>query len=267
MLGWMALAVAVSLPVLCLLCFPTVLLRPLPDSQKNARTKTNVLLLVAHPDDESMFFGPTLLSLSKLGGYSIRVICLSTGNADGLGARRKLEMVAACSVLKVPEDNVEVLDHPALQDGFGCHWDQPLILKLLQQAVTTHNIHVILTFDSYGVSGHPNHRSVSAGVRAFLLEEERRLHHKNGPKGETVQGWELVSTNIMRKFCGPLEMFVSVLTWVHSDQREMHCFLNPSPITSIMAMSRHQSQWVWYRRLFVLFARYTYVNTLKQIRT
>jgi hypothetical protein len=23
--------------------------------------------------------------------------------------------------------------------------------------------------------------------------EERRLHHKNGPKGETVQGWELVS--------------------------------------------------------------------------
>jgi hypothetical protein len=79
MLGWMALAVAVSLPVLCLLCFPTVLLRPLPDSQKNGRTKTNVLLLVAHPDDESMFFGPTLLSLSKLGGYSIRVICLSTG--------------------------------------------------------------------------------------------------------------------------------------------------------------------------------------------
>ncbi|CAM6068737.1 unnamed protein product [Sphagnum tenellum] len=259
MLGWMVLGVAVSLPVLCLLCFPTVLLRPLPYSQKNARTKTNVLLLVAHPDDESMFFGPTLLSLSKLGGYSIRVICLSTGNADGFGARRKLEMVAACSVLKVPADNVEVLDHPDLQDGFGCHWDQPLILKLLQQAVMTHNIHVILTFDSYGVSGHPNHRSVSAGVR--------RLHHKNGPQGETVRGWELVSTNIMRKFCGPLEMFASVLNWVYSDQREMHCFLNPSPITSIMAMSRHQSQWVWYRRLFVLFARYTYVNTLKQIRS
>jgi hypothetical protein len=33
MWGWMALAVAVSLPVLCLLYFPTVLLRPLPDSQ------------------------------------------------------------------------------------------------------------------------------------------------------------------------------------------------------------------------------------------
>ncbi len=34
---------------------------------------------------------------------------------------------------------------------------------------------------------------VIAWCSAFLLEEERRLHHKNGPKGETVQGWELVS--------------------------------------------------------------------------
>jgi hypothetical protein len=48
----------------------------------------------------------------------------------------------------VPEDNVEVLDHPALQDGFGCHWDQPLILKLVQQAVTTHNIHVVSSQNS-----------------------------------------------------------------------------------------------------------------------
>jgi N-acetylglucosaminylphosphatidylinositol deacetylase len=83
---------------------------------ENARTKTNVLLLVAHPDDESMFFGPTLLSLSKLGGYSIRVICLSTGNADGFGARRKLEMVAACSVLKV---NNNSLPFPVLVDSLG----------------------------------------------------------------------------------------------------------------------------------------------------
>ncbi len=37
MLGWMALGVAVSLPVLWLLCFPTVLLRPLPDSQSKDR--------------------------------------------------------------------------------------------------------------------------------------------------------------------------------------------------------------------------------------
>jgi hypothetical protein len=34
------------------------------------------------------------------------------------------------------------------QDGFGCHWDQPLILKLLQQAVTTHNIHVVSSQNS-----------------------------------------------------------------------------------------------------------------------
>jgi N-acetylglucosaminylphosphatidylinositol deacetylase len=27
----------------------------------------------------------------------------------------------------------------------------------------------------------------------------------------------------------------------------------------------HKSQWVWYRKLFVVFSRYTYTNTLKRM--
>ena len=31
------------------------------------------------------------------------------------------------------------------------------------------------------------------------------------------------------------------------------------------AMSLHRSQWVWYRKLFVVFSRYAYVNSLRRL--
>jgi len=43
-------------------------------------TGKRILLLIAHPDDEAMFFGPTLLSLTRpeLGNH-IKILCLSSG--------------------------------------------------------------------------------------------------------------------------------------------------------------------------------------------
>lgn len=39
-----------------------------------------VLLLIAHPDDEAMFFAPTLLALTRpeLGNH-VKILCLSSG--------------------------------------------------------------------------------------------------------------------------------------------------------------------------------------------
>lgn len=39
---------------------------------------SRLLLVIAHPDDESMFFAPTLQHLTKR-GTSIYVLCLSNG--------------------------------------------------------------------------------------------------------------------------------------------------------------------------------------------
>lgn len=48
-----------------------------------------VLLVIAHPDDECMFFGPTLVGLlgaevarngGKLDERTVKVLCLSTGS-------------------------------------------------------------------------------------------------------------------------------------------------------------------------------------------
>jgi N-acetylglucosaminylphosphatidylinositol deacetylase len=45
-------------------------------------TGKSIVLLIAHPDDEAMFFAPTLLALTKpeLGNH-VKVLCLSTGMA------------------------------------------------------------------------------------------------------------------------------------------------------------------------------------------
>ena len=42
------------------------------------------LLVIAHPDDETMFFGPTIRQLLKANVH-IFVLSISCGNADGLG--------------------------------------------------------------------------------------------------------------------------------------------------------------------------------------
>lgn len=40
---------------------------------------SRVLLVIAHPDDECMFFGPTLIALRKRSNCRIFVLCLSRG--------------------------------------------------------------------------------------------------------------------------------------------------------------------------------------------
>eukprot|EP00035_Acanthoeca_spectabilis_P037791 m.47445 g.47445 ORF g.47445 m.47445 type:complete len:102 (-) comp8864_c0_seq1:2284-2589(-) len=41
-----------------------------------------VLLVTAHPDDEAMFFGPTIARMRRL-GHTVHILCLSTGNFEG----------------------------------------------------------------------------------------------------------------------------------------------------------------------------------------
>lgn len=97
--------------------------------------ESTALIVTAHPDDEAMFFGPTIQQLLRE-GVDIHMLCLSTGvagsccacrltlqlhhatcrmpgglaacasltgagNADGLGTIRHVEMLRACEALGV----------------------------------------------------------------------------------------------------------------------------------------------------------------------
>ncbi|XP_048233519.1 N-acetylglucosaminyl-phosphatidylinositol de-N-acetylase isoform X2 [Ricinus communis] len=220
-----------------------------------APCKKNVLLVIAHPDDESMFFSPTINYLIS-GGHNLYILCLSIGNADGLGNARKHELYQACVILKVPLQQVKVLDHPNLQDGFGQVWDHNFLAKIMEEEVSTNDIDVVITFDKHGISGHCNHCDVHYGVSKLL--------HANFQR--SIEAWELVSTNILRKYSGPIDIWLSMLSAMKYKNGTMHCLLNMHPEKSFHAMAAHSSQWVWFRKLFVSFSSYTYVNTLRKIK-
>ena len=78
-----------------------------------------VLLVISHPDDESMFFGPTIQALRRAGART-HILCLSNGDADGLGAVREKELEIARKFLGV--DSSEVVNDSKLKDGFKEAW-------------------------------------------------------------------------------------------------------------------------------------------------
>ncbi|KAL0805711.1 hypothetical protein Bca101_098202 [Brassica carinata] len=198
--------------------------------------KKNVLFVIAHPDDESI-------------GYAFT---LPTGNADGMGSIRKDELHQACAVLRVPLEQLKVLDHPNLQDGFGQVWSHDLLAKVIGEEVSNHDIHTIITFDNYGVSGHCNHRDVHHG---FLQTNSER----------NIKAWELASLNIFRKYSGPIDIWLSIFSSKRNPSKAI--IINEQPWKSYKAMAQHLSQWVWFRKLFVSFSSYTYANTLDRINT
>ncbi|XP_071715984.1 uncharacterized protein [Rutidosis leptorrhynchoides] len=256
---WYLISVLVAVVWIASLCkFLHATLYPYPSPILNIDDeylpKRNVLLVIAHPDDESMFFSPTINQLTSR-GHNVHILCMSTGNADGIGDVRKKELYRASAILKVPNLQVTVLDHPEFQDGFGKVWSSSIISKIVEKKVLAHAIDTIITFDSYGVSGHCNHRDVHHGVQRYLLDTSSR----------DIEAWELVSTNLIRKFSGPIDIWLSL--WSSGENtlpESKECFLNDHPRRSYAAMSEHRSQWVWFRKLFVIFSSYTYVNTLRK---
>lgn len=77
-----------------------------------------ILLLPCIADDESMFFAPSLLNLlsehEAPNGTHItptgHILSLSSGDKDGLGATRTIEMRGACLAYGIHPENCIVLD-------------------------------------------------------------------------------------------------------------------------------------------------------------
>ncbi|CAG8581012.1 9145_t:CDS:2, partial [Acaulospora morrowiae] len=99
-----------------------------------------ILLLIAHPDDECMFFGPSLLELVPKN--KIHVLCLSIGNESGLGEIRRKELEASCVTLGIDVENVSSLDHQSLQDGPNNSWDSNVISTILDDYVNKNDINM-----------------------------------------------------------------------------------------------------------------------------
>tara|TARA_B110000977_G_scaffold14891_1_gene18380 strand:+ start:2097 stop:2855 length:759 start_codon:yes stop_codon:yes gene_type:complete len=242
--GWVSIASVVFLALALNLCALAQVRRKHGVSLAGWR---RVLLVISHPDDESMFFGPTIQALRGVGART-HILCLSNGDADGLGAVREKELEAARSFLGV--DSCEVVNDLKLRDGFGEVWPEDVVAARVEASVRRVDADVVLTFDSKGVSGHPNHVSAYRGVCLWKQDTKAQA---------SVSAWALVTVNPLRKFSMFAEVAVSFVC-------EPHVLAAASSAVDIVrAMSKHRSQWVWYRKLFVVFSRYAYVNSLRRL--
>ncbi|KAF5828924.1 putative deacetylase LmbE-like domain-containing protein [Dunaliella salina] len=234
-----------------------------PSLQPLLSPTDRVLLVIAHPDDESMFFAPTVLSLREA-HIPVFILCLSTGNADGHGSTRQRELLQACKKLNVPKENVEVIDDPQLQDGLKTVWPEQVIQKQVHLCAVNNNVNKVITFDEKGISSHPNHISAFHGVRAYYAWRSRVSSVQNDAVISSLPPltvFTLETTSLVRKYMGFLDVFASRVY----AQRSRMCLLvvNPQPSKGMLAMMQHRSQLVWYRWLFIVLSRYTYMNTLK----
>uniref|UniRef100_A0A7S3ZPL6 N-acetylglucosaminylphosphatidylinositol deacetylase n=1 Tax=Pelagomonas calceolata TaxID=35677 RepID=A0A7S3ZPL6_9STRA len=120
-----------------------------------------IILIIAHPDDEAMFFYPTISRAKRL-----HIICLSNGGYDGLGEQREKELQRAARRLGA---SATCVNNAALQDGPHA-WDPSVVAANVGPWL--HAGAVVVTFDRYGASGHANHVAVYHGVRR--LAQTRR---------------------------------------------------------------------------------------------
>ncbi|KAH9836312.1 LmbE-like protein [Rhodofomes roseus] len=237
---------------------------------------SRVLLLTAHPDDECMFFAPTLLGLFAHGSASVEdrnspeifSLCLSVGNADGLGNVRRDELGQSLDVLGVPPSRRWVEDRSDLQDNFTAQWDHDTIADVVRPYVLENRITTILTFDKYGISGHPNHVSLPHGAARMLSTFP--LHSDIGsPESSATAStlarprlFTLVSVPLAHKYTGPWAALLLKASFTVSDVRTGPAFVAGvnEYATALRAMMQHRSQLVWFRWLYVAFSRYMWVN-------
>jgi hypothetical protein len=132
--------------------------------EDDEKIKLPILFVTAHPDDECMFFSPTILSIRRqidlwmekrrrnilvplnpsstpsgrasrkrrpkgttgfegeeledfsqynwlsTAAHQMYIICLSSGNHDGLGEDRKMELICSCTQMGFLEERITILD-------------------------------------------------------------------------------------------------------------------------------------------------------------
>ncbi|KAH7408863.1 putative deacetylase LmbE-like domain-containing protein [Cadophora sp. MPI-SDFR-AT-0126] len=232
----------------------------------------NLLIVTAHPDDECLFFAPSILGVldrnpDTVGG----LLVMSTGNNEGIGETRKAELQGSCVTLGVEETRCVALDRPDIQDSPRVWWDESLIESIVKEYVQKWHVDVIITFDEGGVSGHVNHRAVSAAIRNYASTD-----------AHAPATYMLSTTMLIRKYTflldlpltsGPFSWGILQALFSRSrasdpggDRGVLVANTWGRYLASRQAFAKHTSQYSWDRNLYMILSRYVWFNNLRRVR-
>jgi len=275
-MNWLTVAQVPAL-ILALWLFTAWMSQSFPTLQNK-----RILFLIAHPDDEAMFFAPTLQWLTRPElGNQVFILCFSSGDADGLGHIRKEELKKSALLLGLKSaEHVVVIEDEKFPDSMTVDWDPKFISNILTRlfapklasmpstSAPQTVIDAIVTFDNQGVSSHPNHISLFNGAAAFL----RNLMQRHTGWECPVKLYTLTSVNVLRKYSSVLDSVITVITCMWRSKEKSN-FPTPLLIVSGPGGTRkaqkamttaHKSQMRWFRWGWIGISRYMVVNDLKR---
>ncbi|XP_040036060.1 N-acetylglucosaminyl-phosphatidylinositol de-N-acetylase isoform X2 [Gasterosteus aculeatus] len=211
----------------------------------------SALLVTAHPDDECMFFAPTIIRLVELKA-NVHLLCLSEGNYYNQGAQRRQELLNSCAVLGIPDCRITIVDHKKLPDDPKAEWSVSLVSSVIVHHMRAHSFNMVLTFDESGVSSHANHTAIHKALRHLAF---------SGQVPNDCCLLSLVTVGPLRKYISFLELPFS---WLQPAC--LRCIIGSQGYRRAKdAMFCHRSQLLWFRYLYITFSRYMFVNTFQTI--
>ncbi|XP_058454442.1 N-acetylglucosaminyl-phosphatidylinositol de-N-acetylase [Malaya genurostris] len=208
------------------------------------------VLVTAHPDDECMFFGPTILELRRQ-NCRIFLLCLSEGNYGQKGEQRRQELWDACDSLGIKAEDITLLNATHLRDDPALEWKTVTIANQVLKHLESLDADLLITFDKDGISGHPNHSAIYYATASLCL---------SGLIPPKCRVLTLESINLCRKYISVLDLPITLLLsthWVVLSWKSRRAVQN--------AMRLHRSQLVWFRKLYIKFSRYMVINSLREI--
>lgn len=136
-------------------------------------TASRLLVVTAHPDDESFGLGAVIDHFVS-SGTTVQVLCLTRGEASTLGAhselgaQREIELATACTALGAR--SFELCDFP---DGALSQVEPTVLRDRVRLSVAAFEPDLLLTFDPLdGVTGHLDHRATTDAAVAVARERD-----------------------------------------------------------------------------------------------
>lgn len=177
----------------------------------------SVLVVCAHPDDESFGLGGVIGALHDTGS-TVSLLCFTHGEAStlggsppNLGTLRSQELRRASAILGLHK--FLLLDHA---DGHLADVPLPQLTGEVIQMVERTGATTLLGFDPAGITGHPDHRRATEAALSAAQST-----------GLPVLGWIL-----------PLTVAAAL-----NQEFETHFIGRPEPVADVMLAVDRERQW------------------------
>ncbi len=229
-----------------------------------------MLFLFAHPDDESYGAGGTIAKYASQ-GVEIYLVSATNGEkcrinrvgASDLGATRKRELIEAGRVLGVRK--TYFLDYP---DRYLNTVSPKEIKARLGEIMERVRPQIVVTFDSHGITGHPDHQAISRFTTEVFYELKAcgpdadtdkdfflwKLYYLTIPSRWLLTVPLLLNSRVRRKYRGtPLRSItteIDVSDFKHLKRKACQC--HASQFNNFRGVNRYVGSKFFKKEYFVL---------------